>query len=156
MRAPAPRIDAPPRCGFSLLDMLVALAATAIVAAVALPSYQQAVRKSRRADAIQALSAVLQAQERWRGQHDAYADDLADLGLSAAPPGGRYELELTGIGSPPGFAYGFEIQARPLTGSGQDKDGECNEMAIRLQGGSIAYRSTDTEGSDTASRCWPR
>lgn len=142
--------------GFSLIDTMIALATTAIVASVALPSYQQSVRKSRRADAIQALSAVLQAQERWRGLHDAYAEDLADLGLPATPPGGRYELELAGVGSPPGFAHGFEIQARPLAGAGQDKDGECSEMSIRLLGGRIAYLSVDADGADTARRCWPR
>lgn len=144
------------RRGFSLIDMMIALATTAIVASVALPSYQQSVRKSRRADAIQALSAVLQAQERWRSQHDTYAEELTDLGLSAIPPGGRYELELTGVGSPPGFVYGFEVQARPLAGAGQDRDGECSEMTIRLLGGRVTYQSVDVDGADTARRCWPR
>ena len=156
MSARAAPLGTLPRRGFSLIDTMVALAVTAIVASVALPNYQQSVRKSRRADAVQALSAVLQAQERWRSQHDAYADDLTDLGLTAASPGERYELDLIGIGSPPAFVHGFEIRARPLPGAGQDKDAECSEMTIRLQGGRIIYLAANSDGADTTGRCWPR
>ena len=44
--------------GFTLVELLVALAIVGILAAVALPSYQSSVERSRRADGTVALSLI--------------------------------------------------------------------------------------------------
>ena len=51
--------------------MLVMLI-SGLLAAIALPAYQNQLIKGRRVDAINALSAVLQAQERWRSNRSSY------------------------------------------------------------------------------------
>ena len=52
------------QAGFTLIELLITAVIVGILAMLALPTFQAQVAKGRRADAIAALSAVLQAQER--------------------------------------------------------------------------------------------
>ena len=49
--------------GYTLIEVMIALAIIAILASVAMPSFFDSIRKSRRSEAVAALSAVQQAQE---------------------------------------------------------------------------------------------
>jgi type IV pilus assembly protein PilE len=68
--------------GFSLLELLIALAIVAILASITTPSYTGFVAKTRRSDAISSLLSVQLAQERWRSSHPAYGTDLVALGIA--------------------------------------------------------------------------
>jgi prepilin-type N-terminal cleavage/methylation domain-containing protein len=50
--------------GFTLIELMIAVVVIAILAAIAYPSYQDSVRKSRRADAKSALMEHAQFMER--------------------------------------------------------------------------------------------
>jgi type IV pilus assembly protein PilE len=58
--------------GFTLLELMVTTAIVAVLAAITLPSYQEAVRKGRRAEAKVALLELMQAQERYATQANCY------------------------------------------------------------------------------------
>ncbi len=73
-----------PRAGFSLLEMMVALAVAGILFSVALPGYQHAVVKVARAAARAALLEVTARQEQYFINNKVYAPDLGSLGLPAA------------------------------------------------------------------------
>jgi len=58
--------------GFTLVELLVVMAAVAILAAIAYPAYSDSVAKGRRAQARAALLELLQQQERYRTQYNCY------------------------------------------------------------------------------------
>jgi type IV pilus assembly protein PilE len=67
--------------GFTLLELMIVVVVIGIMAAVAYPSYQDAVLKGRRAEARAALAEFMQQQERYMTQQGAYKTvSLGDTG----------------------------------------------------------------------------
>ncbi len=140
--------------GFTLIELMIAVAIAAVLAAMALPSFNSAIHKSRRVDAMVALSAVQQAQERWRTNHSSYSTTLTELGVTSPS---RYEIVISGPDSPATLSIGYVATATAIVGSYQANDGNCVIMAVRLVGGNVAngagLSSVDWTDPD---RCWVR
>lgn len=60
--------------GFTLVELMAVVAIIGILAAIAIPSYQESVRKSRRADAEGALLFFANAMERYFTENNSYCD----------------------------------------------------------------------------------
>lgn len=58
--------------GFTLIELMIVVAIVGILGAIAYPSYQDSVRKGRRAEARAALAELLQQQERYMTQNNTY------------------------------------------------------------------------------------
>ena len=58
--------------GFTLIEVMIVVAVVAILAAIAMPSYQEYIRKGRRAEARTALMELMQQQERYATQRNTY------------------------------------------------------------------------------------
>lgn len=71
----------PKASGFTLIELLITVAVVAILAAVAYPSYQQHVRKSRRAEAQAFMMAVAARQQQFLVDTRSYAATLTDVGI---------------------------------------------------------------------------
>jgi type IV pilus assembly protein PilE len=67
--------------GFTLIELMIAVAIAGLLASIAYPSYMDSVRKSRRADAKAALSNAAQALERHYTEKNTYLN--ASLGDGA-------------------------------------------------------------------------
>jgi type IV pilus assembly protein PilE len=145
-----------PFTGFTLIELMIVLAVVAILAVVAVPSYQESVRKSRRADATAALTRMLQVQERYRSGAVQYASAVASAasmpGASGASAEGHYTLTFSGA-----TPTGYTIDATANAASPQFADTKCRTLRITMDKGAILYKSVDAAGNvdDTnANRCW--
>jgi type IV pilus assembly protein PilE len=66
--------------GFTLVEVMVVVAIVAILASVAYPSYQESIRKAKRAEGRAALTRLMQQQERFYSQNNRYVAFTADSG----------------------------------------------------------------------------
>jgi type IV pilus assembly protein PilE len=60
--------------GFTLIELMIVIGVIAIIAIIALPSYQEQVRKGRRAEAARSVGQLQLELERWRAENPSYAD----------------------------------------------------------------------------------
>ncbi len=120
--------------GFTLIELMITVAIIAVIAAVALPAYNGSVRKSRRADAVSALTALQQSQERWRANNAAYTATMTSLNAPSVSPGGLY-----GVSIDAADASGYLITAQAVSGSSQAADTPCATMRLQLVLGNIFY-----------------
>lgn len=147
--------------GFSLIELMVAVVIAGILAAIAYPAYTAQLQRGRRADAIAALTAVMQAQERYRSNVSNYASSLSDLNLDIAKITPHYQVSLSGVGDPPTFTIGYVATAKPVAGGKQARDSTCKTFTVTLTGATPQYAATgDPENSgadrDTTALCWPK
>lgn len=152
-RLPAHR----PATGFTLVELMIAIAIIAILSALAWPTFQEAVHRSRRADAMAALSAIQQAQERWRANNPEYRSSLTGLPGAEATrsPDQHYDLSLVDDGLNRRVAYTARATAR--SSSPQGGDSRCQQLQVTVNGGSIAYTSSGSGGTNAApDPCWAR
>jgi len=122
-----------PLAGFTLIEIIIALAVVAILSALAYPSYVGAVRKGRRLDAMSALTKIQMAQEQYRATHPRYAGNLLQLGWSAERPfsvQGYYRLQLQEQDNP---ALSFVAWAVPTASGGQNHD-ICQRFVLDQDG----------------------
>jgi type IV pilus assembly protein PilE len=136
--------------GWTLSELLISLALMSVLAAVALPTYQQQQRQARRGDGQAALLQLQMDQARWRSTHDSYATSVSELGWSQGlSPQKHYQITVTDA-----TAEGYTAQATGL--GSQAADRECANLRLRWQGGATAvFSAGDHPDSDPAS-CWRR
>jgi len=153
--------------GFTLLELLIAIAVVGLVVTLALPSFLGSVRKSRRAEAFTALSAVQLKQERWRANNQSYASSLTGtwpttgsaqtgdgLALSDATPHNYYSIAIVSSS-----ASDYEATATAVSGSSQAQDGSCGKLGVKMTAGNLSYGSAAAADSLTysaADKCWSR
>lgn len=145
--------------GFTLIELMVALVVGSILLAIAVPSYQQQVRKSRRTEAKAALLDLAGREERFMSTNGvAYSNLATDLGYAAWPTqvgSGYYTIAApvicaSGAAACPTVST-FTITAIPVAGTSQAADTPCQSFTVT----SVGQRtSADAANNPTTTTCW--
>ncbi len=156
---PCPATVAPPQprmaarrasAGFTLIEMMIAVAVVGVLSSIAYPSFMGQVQKVRRTDAVVAAMQVQWAQERWRSNNMAYGS-LAQISVNATSAAGHYTLQVNGPS-----ASGYEVLA--IATGAQARDANCAFLKLGVQGANTVYASgpdASTGNAAAANRqCW--
>ena len=132
--------------GFTLIELMIVVAIVGILAAIAYPSYQEQVMKSRRSDAHSLLLDVAARQERFYFDNAVYTNKLkTDLKYSAEsniPSSEGYYLISATINA---TGSTFTLTAVPQGGQASDK---CKNLSIDNVG------NKTRSGTADLSQCW--
>lgn len=138
--------------GFSLIELMITVAIVALLAAIALPSYNNSVRKAKRMDAKIALLDMASRQERFFSTNNTYTSSAANLGYSALPasvPGSgttTYEISVSAAST-----VAYSLLATPKTDQLKDSCGSYSINQLGVQANTFSGASlTATLSAD----CW--
>ena len=140
--------------GFTLVELLIALAIAGILAMVAYPSYQNSVMRTRRADGIAGSLAVQVAQEKFRAGCRFYAQTIGNTNTCGATA--ALSTVQASSTSPEGY-YTITIAASTATGNTytisadptgiQVDDTTCDPMTI-------TFNASNPNGLKGPADCW--
>ena len=137
--------------GFTLIELMVVVGIVALLVALAIPSFTDVVRKSRRSDALDAILDLQLAQEKWRVNHITYGplgspfNPLIHLRPSPLiSPDGHYSLTI-----PVHTDTNYTIVATVVTGDDQAND-SCGNFTLTNTKGVI----TKTNTAPNPDLCW--
>lgn len=114
--------------GFTLIELMVVVAVVAILAAIAIPSYSEAVRKGRRGQAKADLVEAAQVVERYRTVNNTYVGAVATPDVSPKTGTAYYDIAISNV-----TAAEFTLTATPIAGTAQAID-RCGTLTVNQAG----------------------
>lgn len=136
--------------GFTLIELMVAVAILAIIVAVALPNYRDSVSRSRRAEVRTLLLENVHFMERVFTENNRYnlnGGVATVLPILTSPRQGtvQYDISIQAM-----TATSYTLRAIPRTGGGMVSDG-CGTYIIN----NLNQQSNSSNSTPTA-ECWSR
>lgn len=95
--------------GFTLIELMITVAIVAILAAIAIPSYQDSVWKGKRGEAKTAIMRTLQSEERYYTQNNTYL--LFSTGAQTA----NTPFSIYSVDNASSSHYLISVESTPLT-----------------------------------------
>lgn len=170
--------DAPParpyphQQGFTLMELMIALAIAAILAVIALPSYQQIIAKGNRNIARSALLDLGASQEKFRIKNRRFATHFGELGalptastattLYLDRDGGRtatnnadtvFSVSFEDNGAVCGAATPQALLATAVR-TQATRDSRCRTFLLCYTGKKLATNGSGASSSQTYQECW--
>jgi len=144
--------------GFTLIELLVVVTVIGILAVVAYPTYQDQVRKGRRADARTALLNVALAQEKFRATCNEYARLIGNARVcdNATPANNRLIGTATSLDGhytvtiANASATTYTLTATAISTSPQWDDPYCRSLSIDQD----KVKTAKDSSSANSTVCW--
>lgn len=132
--------------GFTLIELMIVVAVIAILAAIAYPSYQESVRRTKREDMKASLAEITSQIQRYKiANFKVTGATAGDVGIAAAYPTqgtALYTVSLTPVDGTPAAltSSAWTLTATPITGSAQQSDGH---LVVNYRGERCWSKGTD-------------
>lgn len=138
--------------GFTLIEVMITVAIIGILSAIALPSYQSYIQKSRRSEARVVLMDAASKQEQYILNFRSYTTTMTALGYPASPAlseTGLYSVSAA-AGACGNIARCYTLTATAVSTKGQYKDTKCRSLSLDSTGAKTAKDSSDAATTE----CW--
>jgi len=146
--------------GFTLIELMIVVVIATILLSIAIPSYQQQVRQSRRTEAKTAILDLASREERFLSTNPTgYTVVAANLGYGALPTvigSGYYTVSVCSPACAPSAAAApsYTVIATPVAGSSQAQDTQCTAFAVDSAGQQYAADGTGAYTAAAQQFCW--
>ena len=134
--------------GFTLIELMIVVLVIGILAAIAIPAYQNYITRAARTKATQGLTNLAGLEERFYYSKNTYTKTLSDLGITDP-----YCIESCGdarnyaISIPKANSTTYTLEADPQ--GAQTQDTTCGKLTLTKEG--VKAASGDPSN---LSRCW--
>ena len=138
------------RHGFTLIELMIAMAALAILAALALPTFHESIARTRRGEMQAALLEDAGYMQHYYASHDAFmGTPPPQLPFARTPRTGPANYAIT-VSVPAADATSFSLTAQRTGAMGTDACGDFTYDSLGQRG---LVAGTVASGRDVAS-CW--
>ena len=142
--------------GFSLIELMIAVAIVGIIAAIAYPSYTSQIEKGRRAECRSGLLKTMQQQERYYTQFNQYAAFTSGSTTAVMTSFSGESLAKSACKIAAGQCGSQELTACvELTGMPAKADSKITSLFLDSQGGKQCTLNGSATKVTDATTCWP-
>jgi len=137
--------------GFNMLEIIVVIIIVAVLASLSLPNLSNTVERTRSAEGVQILGALLSAQKVYEFEEGSYATTVADLDVEIPTPTDFNNVTDNNVCSAANRVAWVQRTGAYVLCINEDGDITCNPNG----GGNICKKLNFTEetGTCTASNC---